>query len=307
MLILALTVAVVLCLPLKSLGLSDRVVLNEKTVAEIKLDDTSIAKLLPLAKSLFADNSSLVTNAPTGDDLTATNAKFASSSANQGGKIQYSSLIYKKAIFPDSKQLTFTDRQLAALINQTVKQAPDDLLLSTSAEILNYLGSRAIKDILHFLEVYDVTVEHVKLGSNSSSPTFECLLSLDISQYADGVQLPLFGALQSRVYVKVTYALGVSATGRLQLSDGALSLNGKSSDTSQKVLDALLIAFNNDEDGEPQTSQTFVDGIAAFIQVVFEHVGSVGSGAFSLGMSGVDVANKTLTVITHTSLLDFLF
>lgn len=305
--VLALVVTLIFCLPLKSLGLSNTVVLNEKTVADMKLEDTSASQLLPLVKSFFTDNSKLVTHAPNDSDVAATDVKFAASSANQLLQIQYSSLIYKKAVFVESKALTFDDKQLAVILNKTVKQAPDDVLLSTSAEVLQFLGSRAIKDILDCLETYDVTVEHVKLGSKGNSPTFECLLSLDISQSVQGIQVPLLGVLQDRVYVKLNYALGVSALGKLQLTDGTLSVNGKKAATSEKVLDGLLIALNDDEEGEPQTCATFLEGIAAFVQVVFEHVGYVGSSAQNLGVSGLDVANSSLTFVPHTSLLDFQF
>ena len=300
-------ITLIFCLPLKSLGLSSTVVLNEKTVADMKLEDASISQLLPLAKSLFQDNSRLANYVPTGDDVTAANVKFAASSANQLGRIQYSTLIYKRAVFVESKPLTFTDRQLAAMLNQTVKQAPDDALLSTSAEVLEFLGSRAIKDVLDCLETYDVTVEQVKLASNGNLTTFDVLLSLDISQFAEGVKVPVFGELQSRVYVKLSYALGVSRAGKIQLSDGKLSVNGKNAAICEKVLDGLLIAINDDGNGEPYTAKTFIDGIAAFTQVVFEHVGDVGRSALNKGMSGVDADNSTITFITHTSLFDFVF
>ncbi|MCH5159940.1 MAG: hypothetical protein J1F66_03720 [Clostridiales bacterium] len=303
---MAVIITLILCLPLKSLGLADKVVLNERTVADLKLENATIGQLFPVFKSLFADNSHLVNNAPTNDDATATDAKFVASSVNQFGRIQYSSLIYKRAVFVEGKALTFTDKQLAVLLNKTVKQAPDDALLSTSAEVLEFLGSRAIKDILNCLETYDVTVEQAKLVSKGNNATFEVLLSLDISQFVEGVQIPLFGELQNRIYVTLNYTLGVSGAGKLLLSDGSLSVNGKNAATSRLVLDALLIALYNDKDGEPQTTQTFIDGIAAFAQVVFEHVGEIGRNALSKGMSGVDAGNSTITFLPHTSLIDFL-
>ena len=300
-------ITLIFCLPLKSFGLSNKVILNEKTVADMKLENVSISQLLPIAKSLFADNSHLVNYAPTDNDVTAADVKFAASSVNQLGHIQYSTLIYKRAVFVEGKPLAFTDKQLAAMLNQTVKQSPDDVLLSTSADVLEFLGSRAIKTILECLETYDVTVEQVKVGSKGNSPTFEVLLSLDISQFVEGVKVPMFGELQGRVYVKLNYSLDVSVEGKLQLRDGTLSVNGKNTATSQKVLDALLIALNNDENGEPQTSKTFIDGIAAFTQVVFEHVGDIGSSVLKKGMNGVDIGNSTITFIPHTTLFDFSF
>lgn len=304
--VLAIVITVLCCLPLSNLGLSDTVVLNGKTVADLKLDDTSISQLWPIAKSLFADNSRLVNYAFDSNDVTTTDAKFAASSANQLVRIQYSTLIYKNATFLTRSALTLTDKQLAVVLNKTVKQAPDDVALSTSAEVLEFLGNRALKDILDCLKTFNVTVEQVKIGSNGNSPTFEVLISLDISQYVKDVDLPILGALQSRVYVTLSYALGATQTGSLILTDGKLSLNGKNAEISQKVLDGLLIALNDDEDSEPQTSQTFIDGIAAFTQVVFEHVGDVGTSALSKGASGLDVSKKTVTFITHVSLLDIL-
>ena len=306
LLILAIIITLIFCLPLKSLGLSDKVVINEKTVADMRLENVSINQLLPIAKSLFQDNSHLINHAPKESDVTDTDAKFAISSANQLGHIQYSTLIYKRAVFVEGKTLTFTDKQLAVLLNKTVKQAPDDLLLSTSAEVLEFLGSRSIRDILDCLETYDVTVEQVKIGSKRNSPTFEVLLSLDVSQFAEGVNVPKFGQLQSHVFVRLNYTLGVTAGGKLQLCNGELSLNGKNATTSQTVLDALLIAFNNDEEGEAKTAQTFIDGIGAFAQVVFEHVGDIGTSVLNKGMSGVDVGNSTITFLPHTKLFDFL-
>ena len=304
--VLAVIFTVLCCLPLKSLGLSKTVVLNGKTVSDMKLDDVSISQLWPIAKSLFKDNSRLVNNAPDGNDATATDAKFVASSLNQLGHIQYSTLIYKNATSLTSSKLTLADKQLAVVLNKTVQQAPDDVMLSTSADLLEFLGNRALKDILDCLETFKVTVEQVKLGKKGNSPTFEVLISLDISQYVDNVELSIAKDLQSRVYVTLSYALGVSLTGNLQLTEGKLSVNGKNATISPKVLDGLLIALNGDEDSEPQTSQTFIDGIGAFAQVVFEHVGDVGSSATSKGASGLDVANKTVTFITHTGLLDFL-
>ena len=302
--VLALIITLIFCLPLKSLGMSDKVILNGKTVADMKLENCSVSQLLPIAKSLFKDNSRLVDNAPRSDDSLATDVKFAASSANQLGKISYSSLIYKNAIFTDNVKVTLTDRQLAVVLNKAVEQAPDDEVLSTSADLLQFLGSRALKDILVCLETFDVTVEHVKLGSKGNSPTFEVLLSFDVSQFVDSVNLPILNALHSRVYIKLNYTLGVSSTGKLQLTDGALSVNGKSASTSQVVLDALLIALNKD-DGEPNTSQTFIDGIAAFAQVVLAHVGSIGSSALNNGMSGVDLNNATVTFVSHSGLFEF--
>ena len=304
--VLALIFTILCCIPLKSLGLSDTVVLNGKTIADLKLDDVSVSRLWPIAKSLFTDNSRLVDYPHDASDVASTNSKFAASSANQLGTVQYSTLIYKNATFATGSALTLTDKQLAVVLDKAVKQAPDDLMLSTSADVLEYLGSRSLKDVLDCLETFNVTVEQVKMGSKSNSPTFEVLISIDISQYVKDVDLSILGTLQSRVYVTLTYALGATQTGNLQLKDGELSVNGKNAAMSQKVLDGLLIALNDDANGAPQTSQTFIDGIAAFAQVVFEHVGDVGTSIFNKGASGLDATNKTITFITHTSLLDLL-
>ena len=300
-------ITLIFCLPLKSLGMSDKVVLNGKTVADMKLEKASISQLLPLAKSLVRDNSRLVYNAPGSGDFSSTDVKFSESSANQLWRIQYSTLIYKQAIFAENKTLLLTDKQLAVVLRKAVQQAPDDLMLSTSAEVLEYLGSRALKDILNCLETFNVTVEHVKMRYKDDLPNFEVLLSLDVSQFTDGVRLPVFGVLQSRVYVKLNYTLGVTHTGKLQLTDGTLSVNGKNAKTSQLVLDGLLIALNGDEGSEPYTAQTFIGGIAAFIQVVFEHIGDIGSDALHKGTSGLDVRDGLILFVAHTDLFDFQF
>ena len=295
--ILAVATAVVFSLPLRSLGLSDKVVLNDKTVADMRLEEENFSRLLPIVRSLCKDNSRLVNYAPSSSDVTSTAAKFAPSTANILGHIQYSSLIYKSATFFNGKALTFTDRALAVLLRETVKQAPDDLLLSTSAEVMDYLGERALKEILDYLEAFDVTVEQVKLTSKRSLPLFELLLSIDISQFVEGVELPIFGALYDRVYVNLSYRLDVDSLGNLLLTDGTLSLNGKNADTSKKVLDGLLIALS---DNEYLTSQAVLDGIASFVQVVFEHVGVIGSNLQNKGMSGVDITNATMTFVPQS-------
>ena len=301
--VLALIISLIFSLSLKSLGMSDKFVLNGKTVADMKLESASLGKLLPLAKSFLKDNSRLADNAPSSTDLTSTDVKFAASSVNQQGSIKYSSLIYKNVIFDDNKTVTFGDKQLAVALRKAVEQAPDDVLLSTSADVLEFLGNRALKDILNCLETFDVTVEHVKLGHSS---TLEVLLSLDISKFVGELKVPMFGVMQSRVYLKLNYALGVSTSGKLQLTDGTLSVNGKSAATSQMVLDGLLIALNTDEDSEPNNSKTFIDGIATFTQVVFEHIGDIGSGALNKGISGVNLSNLTISFVPHTGLFDFL-
>ena len=304
--VLALIIVIICSLPLKSLGLSDTVVINGKTIADLKLDDASISQLWPIAKSLFNDNSSLVDYGFDNSDVATTDSKFTASSANQLGTVQYSTLIYKNATYPSHSAVTLSDKQLAVVLGKAVEQAPDDLMLSTSADVLEYLGNRALKDVLDCLETFNVTVEQVKMGSKGNSPTLEVLISLDISQYVKDIDVPVLGALQSHVYATLTYALGATKSGNLQLTDGELSINGKNAATSQKVLDGLLIALNDDEDSEPQNSQTFIDGIATLTQVVFEHVGDVGTSALNKGASGLDAINKTITFITHTSLLDLL-
>ena len=287
------TVCVLFNKTFEQLGVSDKPILNGKSIADMKLECYKPKDVWPLAKSLFRDNSSLVDYAPTSDDRAAVDSAFALSSISGLTGVQYSKLIYRSASFVNSRLLILTDRQLCALLNSTVKQAPSDLLLSTGADILEFLGSREIKQILDVLEEFDVTVEQIKLTSEADTPHFEMLISLDISKYAQDFSAPFLGRLNSRVYATVNYCLNVDENGFVNLYSPVVLVNGKDADLSRTVLDGLFIAMNEDENSDPMSTNSLTDGISAFVGVVFEHVGCIGNGV-SYGLVGVDAANRTI-------------
>ena len=289
----AVIVYVLLNQTFEQLGVSEAPLINGKSIADMKLEGYKPIEVLPLAKSLFTDNGSLVNYVPSNDDTEAVDEVFKQSDINTLTGVHYSRLIYKSANFPTVRLLELTDKQLCALLNSTVKQAPSDLLLSTSAEILAYLGSKQIKDILDILEQFDVTVEQIKLLNKADVPHMELLISLDISQYAQGFYVPFWGEMNSRVYVNIDYCLNVSDAGIISLDSPVLSVNGKDAELSQKVLDGLFIAMNNDENSDPISTNSLAEGVSAFIGVVFEHVGHVGNG-LNLGACGVNVQNRTI-------------
>ena len=291
--LLAVVVVVLLYQPFDKLGLSDKPLINGKTLADMKLESYKPIELLPLAKSLFRDNGHLVDYAPGSSDLAAVDGVFAQSSIAGLIEVHYSKLIYKSAKFASNRLLIFTDKQLCALLNSTVKQAPSDLLLSTSAEILAFLGSKQIKDILDVLEDFDVTIEQIKLFSKDDTPRLELLISLDVSKYTKDISVPFWGKMNSRVYLDIGYRLNVSDTGDVDLDSPVLSVNGKDAELSQAVLDGLFIAMNKNENSDPISTNSLTKGVSAFIGVVLEHVGYVCNGT-SYGMSGVNLTNRTI-------------
>ena len=290
----AVTVAVLFNKTFEQLGVSDVPLLNGKTIADMKLESYKPIDVWPLAKSLFKDNSSLVDNAPNSDDLAAVDGIFEQSSISSVLMgIQYSQLIYRSASFVNSRLLIFTDKQLCALLNSTVKQAPNDLFLSAGGEILSHFGSEEVKQILDLLEEFDVTVEQIKLLSEDGTPHFEMLISLDISKYTQDFSLPFLDKMNPRIYVTVNYRLDVDENGFINLNSPVLSVNGNDAELSCAVLDGLFIAMNNDENSDPISTKMLTEGVSAFVGVVFEHVGSIGNGS-SYGLTGVDVTNRNI-------------
>ncbi|MCH5156499.1 MAG: hypothetical protein J1G02_01315 [Clostridiales bacterium] len=275
------------------MGFSDKPILNGKSIADMKLSSYTPKDLMPLAKSLFKDNSSLVKYAPDGSDRQALDDCFNKSDIVTLTEIRYSRLIYRSAEFYNPRLLLLTDKQLSALLNNVVNQAPSDILLATSAEVLEYLGVKAIKDVLNCLDEYDVTVEQIEL-TNGNVPHMQMLLSMDISKHTDGVKVPFFGKLSSKVYVALDYDVNVTTDGEIDLRYVSLSVNGKDSELSEKVLDGLFIALSNSDN--PMTTQALAKGVAAFVAVVFEHVGRIGNGTV-FGLTGVDGANKTICFV----------
>ncbi|MCH5152040.1 MAG: hypothetical protein J1F65_05240 [Clostridiales bacterium] len=295
----AVTVAVLFNKTFEQLGVSDVPLINGKTIADMNLEGYKPVDVWPLAKSLFKDNSSLMDYAPNDDDLAAVNNIFKTSSISLGlTGVHYSELIYSSATFVNSRLLIFTDKQLCALLNSVVKQAPNDLLLSAGGEILAYLGSKEIKEILDLLEEFDVTVEQIKLLSEDDTPHLELLISLDISKYTQDFYLPVLGKINSRIYVTVNYRLNVDENGFIKLYSPVLFVNGNDAKLSQAVLDGLFIAMNNDENSDPMSTKSLTDGVSAFVGVVFEHVGCIGNGS-SYGLMGVDVTNRTICLVSH--------
>ena len=301
----AVTISVLFGKTFEEIGISNEPLLNGKSIADMQLQHYKPKEIWPLASSLFRNNSSLVNYAPSSDELTATNKIFAQSSIKNklNAVVQYSKLIYESATFYDqtivaSGLLVLTDKQLCAVLNSTVKQAPNDLLLKTSADILDFLGSRQIKQILDLLEEFDVTVEQIRLFEKDEVPHLQILMSLDISQQTKDLYVPFLGRPNPRVYVDVDYCLSVTETGFISLSTPMLSVNGQDAALSRAVLDGLFIALA-DEGADPMTTQSLADSVAAFVGVVFEHVGSVGNNT-SLGMSGVDATAHTLCFVANT-------
>lgn len=281
----------------EKMGLSNKAVLNGKTISDMNLQDYTPRDLAPLVKSLFKDNSALVKYPPQSDDMQVVNKAFEKSDIAGLTEIHYSRLIYRSATFLDSRLLLFTDKQLSALLNKVVKQAPNDLLLSTSADILEFLGVRAIKDVLACLEEYDVTVEQIQLTAQDGKPHLQMLLSLDISKHTQGVRVPFLGSLNPHVYVALDYSLNVTVDGKIDLTFVSLSVNGKDPELSEKVLDGLFVALNNSDIGNLMTTQSLADGVAAFVGVVFEHIGFVGNDAAGSLLPGVDTTNKTICFV----------
>ena len=280
----------------EKMGLSDKQILNGKSLADMHLQDYTPKDLAPLAKSLFRDNSSLIQYSPAKEDKQALDSAFEKSDIATLTGIHYSRLIYRSATFPNARLLLFTDRQLSTMLNNVVKQAPDDILLSTSAEILEFLGVRAIKDVLDCLEEYEVTVEQLQLTSMDGTPHMEMLLSLDISKHTEGVRIPLMGKLNPKVYVALNYSVAVTAQGEIDLSYASLSVNGKDTELSERVLDGLFVALSSSESSTPMSTKSLAEGVASFVGVVFEHVGRVGNGTL-FGMSGVDTQSRTVCFV----------
>lgn len=295
----AIVIAVLYNTTFEKMGLGDKPLINDKSIADMKLQDYTPRDLMPLAKSLFRDNSLLVGYSPTNDDKQTLDNIFDKSDIATLTDIRYSRLIYRSATFSVPALQTLTDKQLSALLNNVVKQAPTDILLSTSAEVLHYLGVKAIKNVLDCLVEYDVTVEQIELTVEDNTPHFQMLMSMDISKHTQGVSVPLMGKLNPKVYVSLNYVVNVTADGEIDLSYESLSVNGKDSELCEKVLDGLFIALSNG-DGNPMSTQALAQGIAAFVAVVFEHVGRIGNGT-SFGMCGVDVTNRAICFETNSS------
>ena len=285
----AVTVAVLFSRTFEQLGLGDKPLVNGKSLADMQLEQYTPKQVYPLAKSLFRDNRSLVKYAPEASDLAAVDNAFEYTSIDFVWGVQYSNLIYRSASFAKSTQLVLSDKQLCALLNNVVKQAPDDVLLSTSAEILAYLGSKQIKDILDILQQYDVTIEQIRLLDKDGTSHMELLISLDISAYTQDASVAFAKKLNPRIYAYIDYRLDVSDTGIVNLSNPQLSVNGKDVEISQAVLDGLFVAL----DSSDISTKTVTQGISAFIAVVLEHVGRVGTET-QYGMCGVNMAKRTI-------------
>lgn len=298
---LTVTVAVLFNTTLEKIGISDKKLINGKSLADMKLQDYTPKDLYPLVKSLFRDNSSLVNYSPASSDRQALDKAFETSSiATLLTGIRYSRLIYSSATFSNERLLVFTDKQLSALLNNVVRQAPSDVLLSTSAAILEYLGVKAIKEVLDCLVEYNVTVEQVRLTAKDGTPHLKLLLSMDISKHAEGVHVVFLGDLNPKVYVGLDYSVNVTSDGEIDLTYVSLSVNGKDPDLSEKVLDGLFIALNKSKTKKPMSTKSLADGVASFLAVIFEHVGVIGD-ATSAGMSGVDTAKRTISFVAAAS------
>ena len=291
----AIVIGVLFNTTFEKMGVSDKPVLNGKSIADMKLEQYTPKDLMPLAKSLFRDSSSVVNYAPSTGDRQALDSVYMLSSIASLTGIHYSRLIYTSATFANVKILALTDKQLSALLNNVVRQAPNDILLSPTAELLEYLGVKAIKDVLDCIVEYDVTVEQMKLTAVDKAPHMQLLLSMDISKHTEGVRVPLMGKLDPKVYVALDYVVGVSVEGAIELSFVSLSVNGKDPAISERVLDGLFIALSK---GTPMTTKSLAKGLASFLGVIFEHVGVIGNGT-TIGASGLNVDNKTIYFVAE--------
>lgn len=291
MLLLATVAVLLLNLSPKQLGIADEEILNGKSIADMDLQDVKLIEALPIAKSLCSDNSKLIDYPPQKQDVIAVDSVFTDSSLTTLIQPLYSSLIYRTARFNSRNHLVLTDKQLAALINKVIQQTPTDPVLSTIGDLLEFLQSSVLKDVLYYLEYYEVTFEQLKLVDCANTARMQIALSMNISQYVDGVSLPLFGKMNGKIYALLDYSADVSIGGKLRLKDATLSVNGKNAELSERLLNGLFIALAGDS--EPMTVATVTDGIALFIRTVLEHVGKLEGGI--LGSSGINTANSTLT------------
>ena len=124
------------------------------------------------------------------------------------------------------------------------------------------------------------------------------VLSLDVSNYVG--QFDLLGdAISKTVFVVLDYKAEVDNNGKLVLTDGTLSINGQDTQISTLVLDALFLAFSNDE---VATSQQLTSTIGTFATTVVNNVGKIGkfdAETENIGWAGIDSHNHIVYFVTY--------
>lgn len=297
-----LVVAIVLCIVLaqlspKQIGVETQPVINGKSFQDLGLAETKIGQLIPLAVSLFNDNSSLAQNRPSEQDGLDADNCFRNSTIH-AEPVNYGLLVATPCKFQTKHQFYLSEKQLCYVANSALSQLVDLQNNGDVSSILQQNGMENLLTVLAVMQQFNVEICGLSLEEVEGSLHCKIVLSLDVSNYVG--QFDLLGdAISKTVFVVLDYKAEVDNNGKLVLADGTLSINGQDTQISTLVLDALFLAFSNDG---AATSQQLTSTIGTFATTVVNNVGKIGkfdAETENIGWAGIDSYNHIVYFVTY--------
>ncbi len=218
---------------LGELGLSDQVIVNGMTVAQLGLNDVKLKDIYKLLTSLLegVDESVIVTHPYTDADVTSLEAKLQNSNIidPETGHLVFDNLEGGYVTFPDRTPRTFKDTELAALFNKIIVEGMD----KTEGE-----GSS---------EEVKISIREVKLTPGTGAK-MRTVIKFDIKELREQLVAQVPAQMQSYVnlgdalYIVTESNLTADAEGKIHAGDDhSVSIN----DIPPSMTDPFMLLLAN--------------------------------------------------------------
>ena len=287
---------------LGELGLSDQVIVNGMTVAQLGLNDVKLKDIYKLLTSLLegVDESVIVTHPYTDADVTSLEAKLQNSNIidPETGHLVFDNLEGGYVTFPDSTPRTFKDTELAALFNKIIVEGMD----KTEGE-----GSS---------EEVKISIKEVKLTPGTGAK-MRTVIKFDIKELREQLVAQVPAQMQSYVnlgdalYIVTESNLTADAEGKIHAGDDhSVSIN----DIPPSMTDPFMLLLANAMleskkdikgiDGQPLEAGPgfFAEMMCGVFGEFIYHFGLVGAAESNLGNSGFTTLEEcgAITIVPWT-------